>query len=121
MDTLKVSEDGIGTKRVLWIDEAGRVNDKWDVYLLDAANEATAWLTARSLDLCANQLNASVCQLGRETTTSELTVGLCMSTGIACGSCRGRCLSIFCRLGLIGTGVTSMLLIAVVLMALWSG
>jgi hypothetical protein len=80
MDTLKVSEDGIGTTRVLWIDEAGRVNDKWDVYLLDAANEATAWLTARSLDLCANQLNASVCQLGRETTTSELTVGLCMST-----------------------------------------
>ena len=80
MDTLKVSEDGIGTTRVLWIDEAGRVNDKWDVYLLDAANEATAWLTARSLALCANQLNASVCQLGRETTTSELTVGLCMST-----------------------------------------
>ena len=70
----------VDAKRALWIDEAGRVQDRWDGHLLDAAIDAAKWLKCRALDISANQLNESIAQLSRETTVSELTVDLCTST-----------------------------------------
>jgi len=55
-DTFRQIGGGAGTytlklvdaKRALWIDKAGRVQDRWDGHLLDAAIDAAKWLKCRA-------------------------------------------------------------------------